>query len=479
VTAAAGAISAQEFAALLAPLGPFEKRPRLAAGCSGGADSLALTVLADGWARARGGDVLALILDHGLRPESAAEAQITAERLARRRIAAKVVRLAGLRRGPGLAARARGARMEALQAGAARDGRLHLLLGHHAADQAETLAMRALSGSGPSGLAGMSAIRETEHVRLLRPLLATPPGRLRATLRALGMAWVEDPSNADPAALRARLRAHLGDRDGPAVLASVAEAAARGRERAAMERRVAAELARRATIRPEGFVLLTPGPLMPESLAALLCLVAGRVWAPPSPSVARLAADPRPATLGGCRLLPAGRLLPGGLLPGGLLPGGLLPGGLLPGGLSSGGLMLVREAAAMAPPCAARDGVIWDRRFRLGSATEMPELCRIGPLGGAAARFRDKSHLPAAVLRTLPAIWRGETLAAIPHLGYARSLDMTPLVVTFAPPMAASGGPFCPCAGRPALGGDGACEPGGDVLGTGASYVTRCDIGRG
>ena len=58
----------------MAMLGPFEPAPRLAVGVSGGADSMALALLADAWARERGGTILALIVDHGLRTESKAEA---------------------------------------------------------------------------------------------------------------------------------------------------------------------------------------------------------------------------------------------------------------------------------------------------------------------------------------------------------------------------------------------------------------------
>ena len=65
-------------AAAMDQLGPFPPAPLLAAGVSGGADSLALALLADGWARARGGALLALIVDHGLRPAAADEASTTA-----------------------------------------------------------------------------------------------------------------------------------------------------------------------------------------------------------------------------------------------------------------------------------------------------------------------------------------------------------------------------------------------------------------
>src|SRR4051794_28309361 len=112
-------------------LGPFEPAPRIAAGVSGGADSMALALLADAWARERGGSLLALFADHGLRPESGREASIAAAQLGSLGIAAKVLKIEGLGRGPGLAARARSARFAVLEAACAHAGILHLLLGHH------------------------------------------------------------------------------------------------------------------------------------------------------------------------------------------------------------------------------------------------------------------------------------------------------------------------------------------------------------
>jgi len=81
------ALSDEEFAARLDRLGPYERAPRLAVAVSGGADSLALALLADAWARRRGGAIAALTVDHRLRPESAAEARQTGEWLAARGIA--------------------------------------------------------------------------------------------------------------------------------------------------------------------------------------------------------------------------------------------------------------------------------------------------------------------------------------------------------------------------------------------------------
>ena len=82
-------------------LGPFEPAPRIAAGVSGGADSMALALLADAWARERGGSLLALVVDHGLRAESGREAAAAAARLGSLGIAATVLKIEGLARGPG------------------------------------------------------------------------------------------------------------------------------------------------------------------------------------------------------------------------------------------------------------------------------------------------------------------------------------------------------------------------------------------
>ena len=403
----------------MAPLGPFELAPKLAVAVSGGADSLVLALLADAWARGRAGDVFALIVDHALRPASAGEAAATLERLANCGIAARILTLTGLVHGPALAARARAARYAALSTACAEAGLVHLLLGHHAGDQAETLAMRMLAGSGPAGLACMPALSETAPVRLLRPLLTVPPGRLRATLAARGVAWVDDPSNADPAAQRARLRAARGDRDGggPVTRAAAFAASLRGRARAAEEYALAALLARCVHVTPEGFALVSGGALPAAALAALLRVVAGADWSPSAAAVAALAAAPRAATLGGVRMLPAGRLLHGGWL-------------------------IVREAAAMAPPMPAGAGAVWDGRFRLQIEGIPVAGAALGALGVDAAQFRSLCDLPSAVLRTLPAVRAHGGLLAVPHLGYRRTLLEADYRAVFSPGGALAPAPF-------------------------------------
>lgn len=161
----------------------------LACAVSGGADSLALLVLAT----AAGCDVTVHHVDHGLRPGSAAESTVVAAAAARfgACFTAHRVELVG---GPNLEARARAARRATLPAGVA--------TGHTADDQAETILLNLVRGAGLDGLAG---IRRGPS----KPVLELRRAETRALCAAAGLEPVLDPSNADPAHRRNRIRHEL------------------------------------------------------------------------------------------------------------------------------------------------------------------------------------------------------------------------------------------------------------------------------
>jgi tRNA(Ile)-lysidine synthase len=370
-------------------LGPFGAKPRLAVAVSGGADSTALALLARDYCAARGGEVLAFIVDHGLRVGSDADAALTARRLGERGIAARIITLTGLPRGAGLQEAARAARYAALAEAAAAAGFLHMLLGHHAADQAETVAMRAVRG--PGGAEGICSWSARHKILILRPLLGLRPEVLRDYLREQGMEWVEDPSNASVKFERVRLR-----------LAGVAAAPAGAAERAAREVEVAAFLAARAQFRPEGFVLLDAASAPPAALGGIIRVVGGAAYPPRQTALARLGAKLCPATLGGVRILPAGRLGPGWLL--------------------------VREPAACAVPVPATPGALWDGRFCLDAAPAPGQS--LGALGADAKKHKNFNNLPSIVLRGLAAL-RGPDGAVV-----------FPVPVRFTPAAPATSHPF-------------------------------------
>ena len=173
---------------------------------SGGPDSLALLVLAV----EAGLMVTAWHVDHGLRPGSDAEGErvaVVADSLG----AAAVSVTAMVGDGPNLEARAREARLDALPDG--------VLTGHTADDQAETVLLNLLRGSGVHGSAGIGDPGR-------RPLLGLRRSETRALCVACGLEPLDDPMNDDPRFVRNRIRnevlpllAEVSDRDPVPLLA--------------------------------------------------------------------------------------------------------------------------------------------------------------------------------------------------------------------------------------------------------------------
>lgn len=183
---------------------------------SGGPDSTALLVLAVRWAKRlkRPPKLVAVTIDHGLRPQAVAEAAAV-KRLARRLgVSHRTLHWRGEKPKSGLQEAARIARYGLLAQAAARAGCAHILTAHTLDDQAETVLFRLARGSGLAGLAGMAATSLLpasvasggSEIFLVRPLLHIPKSRLVATLQAAGIAYSEDPTNSDPRFARARLR---------------------------------------------------------------------------------------------------------------------------------------------------------------------------------------------------------------------------------------------------------------------------------
>jgi tRNA(Ile)-lysidine synthase len=199
-------VSQEETARLFAPLAAA---PLVLLAVSGGADSLALLVLAARWAMAADRPRLAVAtVDHGLRPTSAAEAAHVAAVAAGFGLPHATLYWEGPKPRRGIEAAARQARYDLLAAHAAARGARHLVTAHTRDDQAETVLLRLAAGSGPAGLAAMRPlIRRPDGLIHVRPLLTVPKARLVATLDAEGIAWCEDESNRDPALARGRLRA--------------------------------------------------------------------------------------------------------------------------------------------------------------------------------------------------------------------------------------------------------------------------------
>jgi tRNA(Ile)-lysidine synthase len=187
---------------------PYGECARVGLAVSGGADSLALMLLAARWAggRGRGPTLLVYTVDHALRPEAAGEAAMVAREAQSLGLECRILRWEGDKPASGVPAAARAARYRLLGAAAAADGAELVLTAHHLADQAETVLMRLAHGSGVDGLAGMRELSVIEGCRIGRPLLGVHPDRLRAAVAAAGLAPAQDPGNDDPGYERVRWR---------------------------------------------------------------------------------------------------------------------------------------------------------------------------------------------------------------------------------------------------------------------------------
>ncbi|HVE93515.1 MAG TPA: tRNA lysidine(34) synthetase TilS [Acidimicrobiales bacterium] len=217
---------------------------------SGGADSTALLILAV----ASGCSVTAVHVDHGLRAGSAAEADVVAQ-AAERFGAGFVAVRAEVEFGPNLEARARAARAAVLPT--------DVLTGHTADDQAETLLLNLVRGSGVDGLSGIG--RQAQ-----RPLLNLRRAETAALCAAAGLEVVVDPTNTDPRFTRNRMRhevlpllAQVAQRDPVPLLCRLADLA--GDEGALLD-----ELARQVDPTDCDSLARAPAPLARRALRSWL-----------------------------------------------------------------------------------------------------------------------------------------------------------------------------------------------------------------
>lgn len=404
-------LTPSDFTALLTNL-----PPRVAVAVSGGPDSMALV-----WgAKAAGYDVLALIVEHGLRAESAQEACTVCDRLAAMGIEAIILPWQHEAIKSRVHVRARAARYALLIEACKARGHDTLLLAHHRDDQAETVLMRFAKGSGLAGLAGMAVRTKWDGITLVRPLLDVAKAQLLATCQAQGIPYVTDPSNESDHYARGRLR-----RAG-AVLAQegftserLLDFAARAGEAAeAIDFYAKDYLRAHAHMTEGGAVRLDPSGLevLPRAVAlqALTLILT---------SLHRDAYPPQRAGL-----LPALDYILGQ----GDGAAHSFYGCLIQKGARQ--ILVLREPSAVRDVQEAQDCSLWDSRWVVSGAGEG----QIRPLGVQGHEILDllapqlRKRVPEGRVRaTLPALWRGVQLVAIPALF---SDEKESFFVTFLPP---------------------------------------------
>ncbi len=407
--------------ALLAPLHRFN---RVVLAVSGGPDSMALLYLAGRWveiAPTEHRTFHVVTVDHRLRPGSRSEAEWVAAQAQALGFSHDILTWAGDKPLTGVQDAARIARYSLLADFAAATGAnpTAVVTAHTLDDQAETVLMRLARGSGTDGLAAMRPERVLDAARgvfLARPLLGLSKAQLMSDLTARGGAYLEDPSNSNDRFERVRLRQiepHLREAGLTAgMLALTAQRSARARD--ALEAATSDLADRVLNFNGGAFARLDAALFLsaPEDLQIRLMTRVLRAYggAAPEASLAqieqltRLLAQPGSVrtTLGGCVI----RACPKDI-------------------------RVFRELGRTPLPemtLHTSTPVVWDNRFRISVSFEscgpsddtIPVSIRaLAPAHFAKLRrsLTSKRVLPARAAATLPAIWQGHQLLAVPALG--------------------------------------------------------------
>ncbi len=365
---------------------------RVAVAVSGGADSTALLLLAARTFRPE--TIVALAVDHQTREASGQERGYAALLAGRLGVHFHVLRASPQGYGH---AHWRAARLAALTGYCREAGVPVLWLGQHADDAIETAAIRLLARGPLESLAGITAIRQADGVRIERPLLGRSARQLRRDLMAAGTGWTEDPSNRNPAYKRAAVRAALTAM--PERRPANAKRIRRIAEwRIRQEHAAAAAWGLVARQSPLGAVTLNAAGIavLPSGLRAYLLrraalAVTGNPDRLRNVDFAAMARLSGPASLGGARLI-----------------------------REAGQWWICRTADAIAAPVPLQMAMVWDKRCRITVSAPLPpgdwSIVPVkGQRVGAMARLA-----PAPVLAALPAIVEAGRIVAIPHLNIWR-----------------------------------------------------------
>ena len=366
---------------------------------SGGGDSMAMLELAVQYAQQQGRRVRVATVDHGLRPEAAAEVNFVAQRCTALGVDHDVLEWVREDDTGNLQDQARRARYSLIADWAKARSVRSVALAHTRDDQAETFLMRLSRSAGLDGLSGMAPVRRAQGIVWLRPLLDTSRAELRAFLEQQGLTWCEDASNSDTRYLRVRARRALAllkdlEIEAPtlaAVAAHLADA------RAALAQHVS-EIAEEICTLDRGDIVIDKARLHmlhPETqrrlISAALCFVSSADYAPRASGLAAFQADlaaGQGGTLHGCMAL-----------------------------VDDATIRIHREFAAVsAQKCPVQ--ALWDSRWELrGPAGPGMYIASLSAQGLAACPNWREAGLPRSSLCSSPSVWQGTQLVSAPLAG--------------------------------------------------------------
>jgi len=369
---------------------------KLAVAVSGGADSLCLCFLASEWAKANGVELTALTVDHGLRAESAQEAEFVHHLLNEKAISHTTLKWTGKKPKTRIEEKAREARYRLLLTWCQENQVPVLLLAHHQDDQAETFFLRLIRSSGVDGLSAMQPKTIRNSVELWRPFLRFSRQEIHQTMmNRFHQIWIEDPSNQSMDYERVRLRQFQKQLDGLGLTTQAVALSAKRllRARQALEKMTDNWWHQHVLCHAGGFVFIDkqdlnelPSEIVLRILNKALCYVSGGN----EPRMAQLEKIYEKLSQKLCTTLCECVII-----------------------LNKQGLYVCKELARMSKPfdVVPNQEIKWN-----GFIVKCNQKVQIAPLNG---QLKIKG-VPAMVAKTIPAFFDKKGLAFVPAVDYKR-----------------------------------------------------------
>ncbi len=380
----------------------------LAIAVSGGCDSMCLLRLLSDWCKANHHPLVALTVDHGIRPEAKDEANQVQSWCQLLDVKHYTLTWKGTIPTSNIQAKARKIRYKLLEEFCKNHHILHLFLAHHKQDQAETVMLRLMRGASVSGMAAMRKQSTYNNILLLRPLLTISSEQICATIKLYQQDFIQDPSNQDPRYLRVETRQFLDQLQRKEEIVTHINRTAKHMQRvnAFLNQEVTYTKEKYVNFHPFGFAIIqkdffsnTHEEIALRTLSQTLMSVSGASKTVRFEELERLYHSLRlqetsALTLGGCIIRQR-----------------------------KNKFLILRETAALAKATAVRPNMIFDGRF----FCEWPSYREhstylIGPLKAkgwhSICEHVKTDKLPNEVFYALPALQTLEKVIAVPHIAY-------------------------------------------------------------
>jgi tRNA(Ile)-lysidine synthase len=403
---------------------------KIAVAVSGGSDSLALLYLTNAWMGSKG-EMAALIVDHGLRPESTLEAYEVSVQLNNDNIKHEILKWENFSTpSSNIQAKARNARYHLLLNWCKNNGYDSLLVAHTLNDQIETFFMNLARGSGLDGLSGIKEKTNINGIDIIRPLLNVEKSDLQKYLICRKINWIQDPSNYNEKFTRVKIRKfidqHLMEGLGlkknifyKRINSTINHIA---RAKTYIEANIDDIISKAVKIYNEGYAEIDleyiknlSEELYLRLLTKTLCSIGGKVYRPRYESLYNLYSDIITAdrklerTLSGCKIF------------------------IRTNNSLKKKLLVVREVPKyeMLSDLKSSKPTLWDNRFEVTFVGKQnpPQVRHLGKKAWqeivAVNQFiKENVNFYSEVIYSLPAFIVNDEVVAVPHLGYYKQKEL-------------------------------------------------------